>query len=68
MKVNVDITHCKGCGICISFCPKQVFTYSKRRNTYGTATPEPSKEEECIGCRLCEKLCPDAAIQVEETK
>lgn len=66
MKVTVDAVRCKGCGICLAFCPKNVFSYSKKRNTYGTPTPEAAREKDCIACRLCEKLCPDAAIQVDE--
>ena len=66
MIVNVDSTCCKGCNICVSVCPKQVFALSQRRNSYGTTMPEAVKQKECIGCRICEKLCPDAAINVEE--
>lgn len=66
MKITVDEIRCKGCGICLSICPKQVYARSVKRNSYGSPMPEPMKENECIGCRLCEKLCPDAAINVEE--
>jgi len=66
MKVTIDEIRCKGCGICIAFCPKEVFEKSKKRNSYGTAMPEAAKQSKCIGCKLCEKLCPDAAIGLEE--
>jgi 2-oxoglutarate ferredoxin oxidoreductase subunit delta len=66
MKVVMDQDLCKGCGICIAVCPKKVFAFSKRRNSYGSPMPEPVKENECIACHLCEKQCPDAAINVEE--
>lgn len=66
MRVTVDTIRCKGCGICLSICPKQVFANSKKRNSYGSPMPEPVNEKECIGCRLCERLCPDGAINVEE--
>ena len=68
MNVTIDTLRCKGCGICIAFCPKDVFSFSKKRNSFGTPTPEAARESQCIGCRLCEKVCPDSAIEVEETK
>lgn len=66
MKPGIDEIRCKGCGICISICPKQVFVLSLNRNSYGTQMPKASKPNDCIGCRMCEKLCPDAAIDIEE--
>ena len=63
--ITMDKTCCKGCDICIAICPKKVFVKSKKRNSYGSSMPEIQKSEECIACRLCEKLCPDGAIDVE---
>lgn len=50
--------YCKGCGICIAFCPKQLLVL---RN--GKVYPE--RPEICIGCRMCEFRCPDYAIEVK---
>lgn len=50
---------CKGCNICVAFCPKQVLTL---RN--GKVFPE--RPELCIGCKMCELRCPDFAIEVHE--
>jgi 2-oxoglutarate ferredoxin oxidoreductase subunit delta len=50
---------CKGCNICVAFCPKQVLTL---RN--GKVFAE--RPDQCIGCRLCEFRCPDFAIEVRE--
>lgn len=64
--ITIDKNLCKGCGICLSGCSKNVFALSKERNSYGSPMPEAIQQNECIICRLCEKLCPDAAINVEE--
>jgi len=51
--------YCKGCGICVAFCPKQVLVLKN-----GKVFPE--KPDLCIGCRMCELRCPDFAIEIKE--
>ncbi len=51
--------YCKGCNICVAFCPKQVLVLKD-----GKVFPE--RPELCIGCRMCELRCPDFAIEVRE--
>jgi 2-oxoglutarate ferredoxin oxidoreductase subunit delta len=51
--------YCKGCNICVAFCPKQVLVLKG-----GKVLPE--RPELCIGCRMCELRCPDFAIEVKE--
>jgi len=51
---------CKACGICIAFCPQEVFS----RNEQGK--PVVVQPDECIGCRFCEIHCPDFAITIAE--
>lgn len=50
---------CKGCNICVAFCPKQVLALHNGK----IAVERP---EDCIGCRMCELRCPDFAIEVKE--
>ena len=64
--ITVDRTCCKGCNICLSVCPKRIFVSGKKRNTYGTTMPDLSGAENCIVCRMCERMCPDGAIDVKE--
>lgn len=52
---------CKGCGICVAFCPKQVLVLKKGKVC--AANPDA-----CIKCGQCEQRCPDYAIYVEKVE
>ena len=41
-------------------CPKSVLEMSERMKS------TPVREDDCIGCRQCENICPDLAITVTE--
>jgi len=65
--VDIDEDHCKGCLICIYVCKKlgrDVLKESGEKTILGGVLP--CVEGECIGCRWCERFCPDFAIAVEE--
>ena len=47
---------CKGCGICIDFCPHQVFTADR------DGKPLITSPEKCTQCAICWLHCPDLAI------
>jgi 2-oxoglutarate ferredoxin oxidoreductase subunit delta len=51
--------YCKGCNICVAFCPKQVLILKDGKVF-------PARPEICIGCKMCEMRCPDFAIEVHE--
>jgi 2-oxoglutarate ferredoxin oxidoreductase subunit delta len=50
---------CKGCGICVAFCPTQVLSMNEQ------GEPQVSRPELCTGCTWCELRCPDFAITVK---
>lgn len=55
---RINTEWCKGCGICVAFCPKQVLALDDKDKVMAAAV------ENCIACKLCELRCPDLAIEV----
>lgn len=49
---------CKGCGICVEFCPGAVLELDETDRAVAV------RIEDCICCKLCENRCPDLAIEV----
>jgi len=67
VKILIDETYCKGCGLCITVCPKQAIFPGTRRNPKGYVMPD-TDAGRCDGCKSCEIICPDfAVVTVKET-
>lgn len=65
-KITVDIKTCKGCGLCVSVCPKKILELSKDIiNEKGYHPAECVDQSKCIACAFCATMCPDCAIIVE---
>lgn len=62
MSLKIIETRCKGCGICVEFCPKKILGLSEIEKV------QVLKEDLCIACRQCELRCPDYAIFVEKNE
>lgn len=56
--INIIEKRCKGCGICVEYCPKHVYTLVPGE------TAKATNAEACVGCHLCELRCPDIALEV----
>ena len=65
-KVTFNTDICKGCGLCVSVCPKQILALSKDKiNAKGYHPAEMTDQEKCIACAFCATMCPDTVITVE---
>ena len=63
----IDVDECKGCGLCVNFCPKNVLEISKKVNAKGYFPAYQARPEDCITCAICCNICPDVAITITET-
>ena len=63
-QVYIIPARCKGCGICVHYCPHQVLLLSSQTNAKGYHFPEISagQESACIHCEFCTLVCPEFAI------
>lgn len=64
-KVTFDTERCKGCGLCVKACPKNLVCLSNTLNSRGYHSAEITNTEECVGCAFCATMCPDCVITVE---
>ncbi|MBN1356373.1 4Fe-4S binding protein [bacterium] len=56
-EIRIKTEWCKGCGICVDICPKQVLAMDYM-------TPVVVSLGSCIACGLCEINCPDFCLEV----
>ena len=67
IKLTINELICKGCGLCVRACPKQILALSKTKlNAKGYHPAEMTDQEACIGCASCARTCPDVAIRIEK--
>jgi len=60
-RIEINKKWCKGCEICVAFCPKNVLAMEKGKVTV-------ARLDDCTGCQFCEIYCPDFAIAVHTCK
>lgn len=69
--VQIEGERCKGCSLCIDFCPKGSISLSEELNLKGyfVATfrgdgGQGGDGAACNGCGNCALMCPEVAIRV----
>lgn len=64
--VRINIDACKGCGLCVHACPKQVLAIDANAiNKKGYNPARSAHPDKCTGCASCARMCPDVCIEVE---
>ena len=64
-KVTISESLCKGCGLCVTACPKNIVELAKEKlNAKGYHPAEVINQDACISCAMCAIMCPDCAITV----
>ncbi|MDJ0766705.1 MAG: 4Fe-4S dicluster domain-containing protein [Myxococcota bacterium] len=66
-KTIIDDTECKGCELCIAFCPRHRIGLGTTINEKGYIPAKlisNSDVKNCTGCALCAVVCPELAITV----
>lgn len=64
-EVTVDINYCKGCGLCVDFCPQEIMQLETEVITQKGYHPARCiDQEKCTACLNCAMMCPDVAIKV----
>lgn len=61
-KIKINRELCKGCKICIAFCPHDVLELNNAEKAFV------ARIEGCNSCGMCELRCPDIAIEVKKLK
>jgi 2-oxoglutarate ferredoxin oxidoreductase subunit delta len=62
-KIIIDTERCKGCGLCITVCPKDNIAISVESNKNGYFSAE-TKNGQCTACTRCAIVCPEGIIEI----
>lgn len=63
-KVEIEADRCKGCSLCVEFCPQHALRLSDELNAKGYHPAELHDAEKCTSCALCAQMCPEGGMSV----
>jgi 2-oxoglutarate ferredoxin oxidoreductase subunit delta len=66
-EIVVDIERCKGCEVCLEFCPTNTIAMVDAVNSKGYRYMQ-NIHDACTGCTNCAIVCPDGVITVYRVK
>ena len=65
-RVVIEQEKCKGCGLCIPVCPKEILQLSEKINKKGYTYVECTDDDLCISCKACVLMCPDLVFTLNK--
>jgi 2-oxoglutarate ferredoxin oxidoreductase subunit delta len=63
-KIIINREKCKGCLLCVKFCPKGLIIADKDLNSRGLNPAKTKEGPGCTGCSMCAIICPECCIEV----
>ena len=63
-ELKIEKEKCKGCGLCVSVCVRNLLKLSPEKNSSGLPYMYITDDNECIGCKSCAIICPDSVISI----
>lgn len=62
----IDEKRCKGCCLCIHFCPPKILALGDDLNHLGYNYVRKQDQGRCTGCGNCFKICPELVFEIKK--